>query len=227
MSSLLVVSGRPHVVRDEPMLLGLSAWHIFPDMVVFNSGGSGSTVVKMKDALVKPGGVISLGISGYGGQKERGVYWSLSLAHHKFYGEAVSHTRRLDSDGSRMSLNELILRDWRSLLSRPIDAYLAGEKQAILAVSLGRRRPRFLPAELTKSPRFLFQLTHLPSLLFLLKEVNRKIELLRRLGSRIDGLDKDNSVILCFRTYGQDKSRTFASVFAKEPDRANMPEARK
>ncbi|KAI5917837.1 hypothetical protein F4810DRAFT_716089 [Camillea tinctor] len=102
-----LVSGGPHEVRDGPILLGLSAWHIFPDMVVFNSGGS--TAVKMNDILVKPGGVLSLGTSGYGGQGKGGVYWSLSLAHHTFYGEAASRTRRLDSDGSRMSLSELVL----------------------------------------------------------------------------------------------------------------------
>ncbi|KAK6065027.1 hypothetical protein SCUP515_11426 [Seiridium cupressi] len=103
-----LICGSPYTVKDGPVLLGLSAWHIFPDMIIFNTP-LGTKEVVMNDILVKQGGVLSLGISDVGRQEQQGIYWSLSLAHHKFYGGAVKRTRRLDVDGTRLSLNELVL----------------------------------------------------------------------------------------------------------------------
>ncbi|KAI0816715.1 hypothetical protein GGR55DRAFT_674908 [Xylaria sp. FL0064] len=233
-----LILGRPHVVRNAPVLLGLSAWHIFPDMVVFD-GHSGSTTVHMKDALIKEGGILSLGFSDPGPHEHQGVYWSLSLAHHTFYGKPTLQTRRLDSDGSRLNLDEFILvclgsllSSWRipaqetgaalktiqaistltstraseiddlrrsiSKMNRPFNCYHDGDQQAVLAASLGRRRPNFIPAEILQKQGSFFQLTHLPTLLYLLRKTDNKIQLLRRLASRIPGLDCENSIIMCF-----------------------------
>lgn len=74
----------------------------------------------MSDPLVSPGGVLTLGISDAGARASKGVYWSLSLAHHKFYGKPVLKTAQVDESGSRMSLLQLqqatigaILARWR------------------------------------------------------------------------------------------------------------------
>ncbi|KAF7527306.1 hypothetical protein G7054_g10531 [Neopestalotiopsis clavispora] len=112
-----LISGTPYTLQDGPVLLGLSAWHIFPDMVVFNTG-LGTKQVVMDDILVRQGGVLSLGISDSGRQEQQGIFWSLSLAHHKFYGSAVKRTRRLDVDGTRLTLDELILVCLGSLMAR-------------------------------------------------------------------------------------------------------------
>lgn len=246
-----LVSGKPHAVQNGPVLLGLSAWHIFPDMLVFN-GPTGNMQIPMNDPLVKPGGVLSLGISDSARQEEQGVYWSLSLSHYKYYGEAVRQTRRLDVAGSRLTLNELFLvcigsllrcwkipkkdimksiktlekvvttvpsenlknleDDWRHTISRPLQEYAAGEKEAQLAISFGRRRPGFLPTPLTAERKSLFGLLQLPNLLFLLKDPNKKIELLRRLATRVHGLDNTNSIILCFDN-SSISGHQYASVF--------------
>ncbi|KAI0533669.1 hypothetical protein GGR58DRAFT_485730 [Xylaria digitata] len=253
-----LILGRPHVVRDAPVLLGLSAWHIFPDMVVFD-GQSGSTTVQMKDALIKEGGILSLGFSDPGPHEHQGVYWSLSLAHHTFYGKPTLQTRRLDSDGSRLTLDEFILVCMGSLLSswrvpiqetgtvlRVIEAistiisksdsamvdprestrsmnpsfksYHDGDQQAVLAASLGRRRPNFIPKAVGQKRKPFFQLTHLPRLLYLLRKTDNKIQLLRRLASRVPGLNYENSIILCFRLARDKKDLVFASACAKLPE---------
>ncbi|KAI1074684.1 hypothetical protein F5B20DRAFT_595893 [Whalleya microplaca] len=246
-----LISGSPSVVKDGSVLLGLSAWHLYPDMVVFNNP-SGNTEIEMHDPLIKAGGVLSLGISDPSQREGHGVYWSLSLAHHRYYGEATAQTRRLDIDGSRLSFSELVLvclgslsrgwslpvegthevlkileaiaqtmpskneDGWKHIIYDSLRNFLSEQKQAIRAVFLGRRRPKFLPTVLTVNRKPLFQLIYLPTLLFLLKDVDRKIELLRRLGSRVHGLDGDNSVIVCYEYVREKTNTVFCSVFREE-----------
>ncbi|KAI1118061.1 hypothetical protein F5Y14DRAFT_447469 [Nemania sp. NC0429] len=121
-----LISGKALAVQDGAALLGLSAWHIYPDTTIHGSP-VGDKTVKMNDSLVA--GVLSQGVSKSGLTDERGVYWSLSLAHHRFYGEAVQKTKRLDVDGWRLSLNEFflvcmgaLLRAW-SVPRKPSCAY--------------------------------------------------------------------------------------------------------
>ncbi|KAI0521209.1 hypothetical protein F5B22DRAFT_565905 [Xylaria bambusicola] len=258
-----LILGRPHASRDAPVLLGLSAWHIFPDMIVFN-GQSGGTRIQMKDSLVKEGGILSLGFSDTGPHEPLGVYWSLSLAHHTFYGNPTLRTRRLDSDGSRLTLNEFILvcmgsllSTWRTpiqatsivfkiikaitdltsapiieaidnlrdspgistrSLSRLFKAYQDRDPQAVLATHLGRRRPNFVPVEIMRARRPFFKLTHLPSLLYLLRSSEHKISLLRRLASRVTGLNAENSIILCFSLEREKEDIVYASACAQPPE---------
>ncbi|CAJ2503832.1 Uu.00g112260.m01.CDS01 [Anthostomella pinea] len=117
-------------------------------------------------------------------------------------------------------------KDWTVFLGAQIDDYLVGEKQAALAVSLGRRRPNFLPTELTIERKPLFSLTHLPTLLFSLGTIDNKVNLLRRIGSRIPGMNEENSVILCFRMDGAETGNTYASVFPEDQSRPQVAEAR-
>ncbi|KXX78284.1 hypothetical protein MMYC01_206494 [Madurella mycetomatis] len=48
------IVGAPHVIRDGAILLALSSWHLYPNVVVVG-GSSGTTEVKMSDPLVNPG----------------------------------------------------------------------------------------------------------------------------------------------------------------------------
>ena len=263
-----LILGRPHVVREAPVLLGLSAWHIFPDMVAFNSQ-PGSTTIKMKDALVKEGGILSLGFQDPGPHEPQGVCWSLSLAHHTFYGKPTLQTRRLDSDGSRLTLDEFILVCMGSLLgawnippretgtvlkiieaisttmsttasamgdtkvpkfklSRPFKEFHDGNQQALLAISLGRRRPNFLTPEIIRS-RYgpFFALSTLSFLLYLLGNPDNKIQLLRRLASRVPGLNSDNSIILCFSRANGGKDMIFASARPTVPEDSSFETTKK
>ncbi|PHH87084.1 hypothetical protein CDD83_9334 [Cordyceps sp. RAO-2017] len=129
-----LVSGRPHVVKDGTVLLGLSAWHIYPDMAIFDGAGC-NKLVPMKDDLVGERGLLSLGLSDAGRQEDRGVYWSLSLAHHRFYGAAPRHTRRLDVDGSRITFSELMLVCYGCLLRRWSSSYAESGLESLSCIT--------------------------------------------------------------------------------------------
>ena len=90
-----VIEGSPHVVRDGAVLLALSSWHLYADMIVVG-GLNGSADVTMSDPLINPAGILTLGVSDTGAHAKMGVYWPLSLAHHKFYGRPVAKTGHVD-----------------------------------------------------------------------------------------------------------------------------------
>ncbi|KAK4206319.1 hypothetical protein QBC37DRAFT_133716 [Rhypophila decipiens] len=114
-----VIEGGPHVVRDGAVLLALSSWHLYADMIVVGEP-NGSTEVTMSDPLVRSSGILTLGFSGSGVHEKNGVYWSLSLAHHKFYGRPVTKTGHVDGLSTRLTFLEFqqtiigaILSHWR------------------------------------------------------------------------------------------------------------------
>ncbi|RYP42064.1 hypothetical protein DL767_000576 [Monosporascus sp. MG133] len=219
-----LVSGRPYVVRDGPVLLGLSAWHIYPDMVIFDTHSCNKHVA-MNDSLVKDGGLLSLGISDAGRQEEQGVFWSLSLAHHKFYGEAIDP---VEFGTGKNGADDDIENGWQAVIEESILDCFRNEEQASLAVSLGRRRPQFLPTAVTAERGTLLRLTHAPDLMFILRDVDEKVELLRRLAGRVSWLNEDNCIILCFDSSHPTRSNyTFATVFPEIYEQEGVSKSRK
>lgn len=103
-----IVSGTAHVIRDGAVLVALSAWHMYPDMIVFGAS-TGNKEIKFDDPLIRIGGVLSLGITDVGDRANKGVYWSLSLAHHKYYGGPIKKTAHLEEDGRRITFEDLQL----------------------------------------------------------------------------------------------------------------------
>ncbi|KAK8015592.1 hypothetical protein PG991_008480 [Apiospora marii] len=101
-----LISGIPQEVYDGSAILGLRAWHIYPNIIVF---GSRNVEVSMDDSLVSSGGVLSLGCSPPGTRPNSGVSWSLSLAHLKYYGQPVKRQGVFRPDPTRISFNELLL----------------------------------------------------------------------------------------------------------------------
>jgi hypothetical protein len=102
-----LVAGMPQEAGSGAILLGLSAWHLYPDINVF---GSQIVPVRMHDPLMNRGGLLSLGLSASphtvsGGN---GVYWSLSLAHLRHYGRPVRSEGVIQST-SRISFPQLNL----------------------------------------------------------------------------------------------------------------------
>ncbi|KAI6258342.1 hypothetical protein MCOR19_005291 [Pyricularia oryzae] len=113
-----LICGQPHAVLDGSILLGISSWHIYPDMTVFGSGPGKH--VMMRDSLVNSGGVISVGVkysSPLGPGSQHGVFWSLSLGHYKFYGKPTNKVSRLNEDRSRLTFSELQVATIGALLS--------------------------------------------------------------------------------------------------------------
>ena len=101
-----LVAGEPQSVQIGAPLLGLASWHLYPDMVVF---GKETEVkeVKQKDSLIHSGGIMTLGIEDTRRQGN-GIYWSLPLAHLRYYGDPVLCETSLHSSTSRVSIDQLM-----------------------------------------------------------------------------------------------------------------------
>ncbi|PGH15647.1 hypothetical protein AJ79_02240 [Helicocarpus griseus UAMH5409] len=55
-----LISGMPQAIEEGATILGLSSWHLYPDMAVF---GARNVSIRMGDSLIAEGGVLSLGFS--------------------------------------------------------------------------------------------------------------------------------------------------------------------
>ena len=99
-----ILKGLPQRVQSGALLLGLSAWHLYPDMVVH---GSVTKKIQQSDQLVPTGTVVTLGLESVAGAG-KGVYWSLPLAHLRFYGDPVQSLRSTGHDASRIPAEQLI-----------------------------------------------------------------------------------------------------------------------
>ncbi|KAI7973311.1 hypothetical protein EIK77_000659 [Talaromyces pinophilus] len=117
MERLLV--GHPQEARDGAIILGLSAWHLYPDMIVL---GSEEKDVKQKDPLFQGRGILTLGLTREEDTPEcQGVYWSLPLRYLRHYGLPVLCKRSLhSSEGNRISIDQLLLA-WTAAYIRPWD----------------------------------------------------------------------------------------------------------
>lgn len=110
-----ILKGMPQRVQSGALLLGLSAWHLYPDMVVH---GSVTKRIKQGDQLVPAGTMVTLGLESIAGA-DMGVYWSLPLAHLRFYGDPVQSIRSTGRDASRIPAEQsvyivlgVIFRNW-------------------------------------------------------------------------------------------------------------------
>src|SRR5262249_31315139 len=97
-------------------LLGLASWHLYPDMVVFGKDKEVKDV-RQKDSLVHRGGILTLGIEDTRRLGD-GIYWSLPLAHMRYYGDPVLCEASLHSRTSRVSINQLMYVALGSLIRR-------------------------------------------------------------------------------------------------------------
>ena len=91
-------------IGDSEPLLGLAAWHLYPDMMIL---GARPIDIFQEDELF-PGGVLTIGMSALGGASpDRGISWSLPLSHLRFYGKPVPRTRALGDHTERVRFDEL------------------------------------------------------------------------------------------------------------------------
>lgn len=100
-----LVSGMPQQVDNGAALLGLTAWHLYPDMHVL---GKQVVTVRMSDDLIVDGGELTLGCPPPEHLSSNGVCWSLRLGHLKHYGGPVQRQRSLQDDPCRISFQELL-----------------------------------------------------------------------------------------------------------------------
>ncbi|KAH8587969.1 hypothetical protein B0O99DRAFT_583731 [Bisporella sp. PMI_857] len=124
-----LLNGIPQTVYNGTTLLGISSWHILPDVVSFRPS---LKEIKHNDKLVRPGGVLTVGLQYVPrdtdhddnnsnineAQGPLGVFWSLSLSHLKFYGPPVQVSHSLGINATRVTFDQFMLLALGSLSAR-------------------------------------------------------------------------------------------------------------
>ena len=121
-----LIQGVSHGTNDGAVLLGLSAWHLYPDLLIL---GTSTKEVHQRDPLIAAGGTVTIGLSREDTQTSLGVYWSLPLANVRYYGDPVTSVASVNSDASRISMSDLfqvalgsLIAKWGVLSSQATDA---------------------------------------------------------------------------------------------------------
>lgn len=100
-----LIQGISQKAQSGDVLLALSAWHLFPDMMIVDPC---VVNVKQNDQTFTCGVVLTIGLENTS-CGSTGVYWSLPLAHLRHYGAPVISARSIDSgERSRISLDEFL-----------------------------------------------------------------------------------------------------------------------
>ena len=118
-----LLCGRPQSVSNGAVLLALSAWHLYPDLIVLSNE---TTNVKFKDPLVPRNGVLTIGLHSVNSVDRKGIRWSLTLSHLRYYGGPVEATT---TDFSRVSFEQLRLVTLGSLF----DLWMVRSQDLLLA----------------------------------------------------------------------------------------------
>lgn len=100
-----LIQGVPQSVYDGAVLIALSSWHLYPDMVIFHDSFKDVT---QSDPLIAQGGILTIGLKASPDNTE-GVRWSLPLSRLRYYGAPVWTTHSLESRNSRVLFKELAL----------------------------------------------------------------------------------------------------------------------
>ncbi|CAF9936138.1 MAG: hypothetical protein HETSPECPRED_010027 [Heterodermia speciosa] len=100
-----LIQGISQQATSGDILLALSAWHLFPDMLVVVPC---KTQVRQHDQLFESGGVLTIGLE-KPDLDNSGVSWSLPLARLRHYGAPVVSSCSINShERSRLSLTEFL-----------------------------------------------------------------------------------------------------------------------
>ncbi|KAI1410288.1 hypothetical protein F5Y13DRAFT_202429 [Hypoxylon sp. FL1857] len=107
-----LLKGEPQSVTDGAILLAISAWHIFPNLIVL---GSQTKKIDFDDPVIPPEGLLTIGITTEreGNDLHSGIYWSVALSHYRYYGKPMQATGKADT---RLTMDELHLVALGSLL---------------------------------------------------------------------------------------------------------------
>jgi hypothetical protein len=100
-----LIAGIPQSIENPEILLGLSSWHLYPDMVIIHDKAK---PVNQEDRLVAPGGIMTIGLRGPWQKDAQGILWSVPLSHLRYYGKPVSSKRELGICTSRITFEQLL-----------------------------------------------------------------------------------------------------------------------
>ena len=108
-----LLAGLPQQVSNGAILAALSAWHLYPDLIVLLTKTEN---VQFEDPLLPKHRVVTVGLQSASPAHKNGIQWSLTLSHLRFYGDPVT----VDSDGrnSRVNMKQLHMLAFGSLLRK-------------------------------------------------------------------------------------------------------------
>lgn len=116
-----LIGGMAQSVQTSDDLLGLCAWHIYPDIYAI---GITATTIEQKDNLVTKGGLLTIGLRSVEEENSTGISWSMPLAHLRFYGKPVLSQKTIGSPSSRVPFNRgmqvvlgILTSEWQSPLA--------------------------------------------------------------------------------------------------------------
>ena len=104
-----LVSGISQTAQDGEVLLALTSWHLFPDLIVLNPG---SGHVRLNDPIFSNGALVTIGLEKSPAHTSTcgGISWSLPLAQFRHYGAPVMSRQSLNStERWRISREEFLL----------------------------------------------------------------------------------------------------------------------
>ncbi|KAI2623110.1 hypothetical protein GGR54DRAFT_629717 [Hypoxylon sp. NC1633] len=81
-----LLNSLPQQANDRAILLAISSWHLFPNLLVFQNK---ATNVDLRDMLFPASGILSLGLEFKSHKPEESIRWSLALSHLRYYGDPV------------------------------------------------------------------------------------------------------------------------------------------
>ncbi|KAK0622349.1 hypothetical protein B0T14DRAFT_563808 [Immersiella caudata] len=100
-----LVAGVPQSIHEGAALIGISAWHLYPDMVIYQGG---PREIHQRDPLIHPGGLLTVGLESLE-NSGHGVSWALPLAKLRYYGNQVTVRRSFDLHNQHVSFEQLAL----------------------------------------------------------------------------------------------------------------------
>ena len=100
-----LVQGHQYSAQDGAVLVALSAWHLYPNVVVL---GTKTCELTQYDQLIGNGGTLTIGLQN-SPEISAGVHWSLSLAHLRYYGSPVLAHGVVDAESSRLTFPQFLL----------------------------------------------------------------------------------------------------------------------
>jgi hypothetical protein len=101
-----LLKGSPQEMQTGEILLGLHAWHLYPDI---NLLGDPDILADFSDPLVPKAGILTIGlVRNAESTLPGGLHWSLPLAHLRYYGDPIKRTGKLSGVQNRISLPEFM-----------------------------------------------------------------------------------------------------------------------
>ena len=96
-----LVNGVSQKAKSGEILLALSAWHLYPDLMIVEPLPK---TVNQNDSLIPSCGILTVGLHRVG-EEQGGIRWSLPLAQLRHYGAPVTRNRTVNST-QRLTLDE-------------------------------------------------------------------------------------------------------------------------